>query len=98
MLKQNKSVSIHQRNLQILATEIFKTKNDLKPVIMEDVFEFKNLTYNFRNVETLKRSNMNSVKYGTEAITSLGAKIWKILPNDYKEPSSLSTLKSKIEN
>ena len=30
LLKQNKSVSIHQRNLQILATEIFKTKNGLK--------------------------------------------------------------------
>ena len=98
MLKQNKSVSIHQRNLQILATEIFKTKNGLNPVIMEDVFKFKNLTYNFRNAETFNRSNVNSVKYGTETITSLGAKIWKILPNDYKELTSLSTFKSKIKN
>ena len=40
LLKQDKSVSMHQRNLQILATEIFKTKNGLKPVIMEDVFNF----------------------------------------------------------
>ena len=98
LLKQNKSVSIHQRNLQILATEIFKTKNGLNPVIMEDVFKFKNLTYNFRNAETLNRSNVNSVKYGTETITSLGAKIWKILSNDYKELISLSTFKSKIKN
>ena len=49
---------------------------------MEDIFKFKNLTYNFRNAETVNRSNVNSVKYGTETITSLGAKIWKILPND----------------
>ena len=56
---------------------------------MEDVFELKNLTYNFRNAETLNRSNVNSVKYGTETITSLSAKIWKILPNDYKELTSL---------
>ena len=41
MLKQKKSVSIHQRNLQILATEIFKTKNGLNPVFTEDVFNFK---------------------------------------------------------
>ena len=47
LLKQNKSVSIHERNLQILATEIFKTKNGLNPVILEDVFNFKNLAYNF---------------------------------------------------
>ena len=58
----------------------------------------KNLTYNFRNEETLNRSNVNLVKYGTETITSGGAKIWKILPNDYKELASLSTFKSKIKN
>ena len=98
LLKQNKSVSIHQRNLQILATEIFKTKNGLNPVIMEDVFNFKNLAYNFRNAETLNRSNVSSVKYGTETITSLGVKIWKILPSDSKEPTSLSTFNSKIRN
>ena len=97
LLKQNKSVPIHQRNLQILATEVFKTKNDLNPVIMEGVFKFKNLAYNFRNEETLNRSNVNSVKYGTETITSLSAKIWKILPNHYKELTSISTFKSKIK-
>ena len=74
-LKQNKSVSVHQRKLQILATEIFKTKNGLNPIILEDIFKFKNLTYNFRNAETLNRSNVNSVKFGTETITSLDVKI-----------------------
>ena len=44
LLRQNKSVSIHQRNLQILATNIFKTKNGLNPVITEYVFKFRNLT------------------------------------------------------
>ena len=39
---------------------------------MEDVFKFKNLTDSFRNAETLNRSNMNSVKYVTETITSFG--------------------------
>ena len=76
------------RNPQILATEIFKTKNGLKPVIVEDVFKCKNVTYNFQNVETLNRTNVNSVKYGTETITSLGAKTCKILRNDCKELTS----------
>ena len=65
---------------------------------MEDVFNFKKLAYNFRNTKTLNRSNVSSVKYGTETITSLGAKIWKILPNDYKELTSSSAFKSKIKN
>ena len=97
LLKQNKSVSIHKKNQQILATEIFKTKIGLNPVIMEDVFRLKNLTYNFRSAETLNRSNENSVKYGTETISFLGTKVWKILPNDYKDLRSLSTFKSKIK-
>ena len=75
LLKQKKSVSIHQRNLQILATEIFKTKNGLNPVFMEDIFNFKNLAYNFRNADTLNRSSVSSVKYEIETSTSLGAKI-----------------------
>ena len=65
---------------------------------MEDIFKFKTLTYNFRNAESLNRSNVSSVEYGTETFTSLIVKIWKILPNDYKELTSLSAFKSKIKN
>ena len=62
---------------------------------MKDVFNFKNLAYNFRNAETLNRGNVSSVKYGTEKITSLRAKNWKTY--DDKELTSLSTCKSKIK-
>ena len=40
LLKQNKSVTIHQRNLQILATEIFKTKKQFKPSNHGRCFQF----------------------------------------------------------
>lgn len=66
MLKKNKFVSRPQKKLQILATEFFKTKNGLSPVIMEAAFKFKNLKYDFGNVGTLNRSDVNSVNYGTE--------------------------------
>ena len=39
LLQKDNSVAIHQRNLQVLATEIFKAKNDLSPEIMKEVFE-----------------------------------------------------------
>ena len=97
VLKQNGFVSIHQRNLQILATEIFKTKNGLNPVIMEEVFKSNNFIYNFLKCEN-SQQNVDSVKYGSKTITSLGARIWKILPSYYKELTSLSMFKSKIKN
>ena len=34
----NKSLTIHQRNLQLLLIEIFKSKNNLNPTFMKDVF------------------------------------------------------------
>ena len=38
---------------------------------------------------TLNTSNANSVKYRTEIISFLAAKICKVLPDDYKELTSL---------
>ena len=45
LLKEDTSVKIHQRNLQILATEIYKVKNDLGPKIMADIFHFTKRTH-----------------------------------------------------
>ena len=36
LLKLDNSITIHQRNLQILATETFKVKNSLAPEIMRE--------------------------------------------------------------
>ena len=39
-LQMDKSVSIHQRNLQIIATEIYKVRDNLGPEIMKGIFHF----------------------------------------------------------
>ena len=49
LIKRDKSVSIQQKNLQLLATEIYQTKNDLGPKIMKDTFDFIQKSYNLRN-------------------------------------------------
>ena len=36
LLELDNSITIHQRNLQILATETFKVKNSLAPEIMRE--------------------------------------------------------------
>ena len=47
--KRDNSVNIHQKSLQILATEIYKTKNDLGPKIMKDTFHFIQKNIQFEN-------------------------------------------------
>ena len=63
LLSKDKSVTIPQRNLQLLVTEIFKTKNELNPKIMEEIFTFKDVDYNLRNNTPLKISNVKTVYY-----------------------------------
>ena len=60
LLSKDKSVTIHQRNLQLLATEIFKTKNALNPKIMKEIFTFKNVNYDLRNNTFLKIGNLKN--------------------------------------
>ena len=55
LLKKDKSVSIHQRNLQILATETYKARTDLGPEIMKDIFHSVQKPYNLRNDSTPQR-------------------------------------------
>ena len=85
LLSKDQSVTIHQINLQLLVTEIFKTKNELNPKIMEEIVTFKNVDYDLRNNTSLKIGNLKTVYYGTESLTNLGAKIWNLLSNKYKE-------------
>ena len=49
LLAVDNSVSIHQRNLKLVMTEIYKTQKRLNPSFMEDVFVEKKITYNLRN-------------------------------------------------
>ena len=45
LLKKDNSVSIHHRNIQALATEMFKVKNNIAPEIMKEYFAPKMSSY-----------------------------------------------------
>ena len=62
----NKSLTIHQRNLQLLMIEIFKTKNNLNPTFMKDIFAEKNSYYSLRNPNHLQLPKVRTTIYGTE--------------------------------
>ena len=48
LLKKNRSVTFHQRNLQILVTEIYKVRNELGPETVKDIFHFVQKPYNLK--------------------------------------------------
>ena len=95
LLKKDKSVSIHQRNQQILATKIYKVRNDLGPEIMKDIFHFVQKPYNLKNDSTLQRRRNCTVYFGTESISSLAPKIWEIVLCEIKNAKSLDSFFKK---
>ena len=98
LLKEDKSVKLHQRNLQILATEIYKVRNNLGPEIMTDIFRFVQKPYDLRNDSILQRQVNRTVYFGTESVSSLAPKIWELVPGEIKRASSLHIFKEKIKS
>ena len=90
LLKRDESTSIRVKNLQHLATELCKVKNNLSPEIMKKIFVFQeNETYS-------ARKNIRTIQYGIESVLNLGAKLWNLLPGEIKDSSFLTVFKNKI--
>ena len=99
LLEKDKSVTIHQKNLQYLATEMYKVKNKISPQIMEDVFEIRELpSYNLRNPSEFIRRAKNSVKYGEKSLSFLAPIIWDLIPCSLKNLDSLDSFKRAIKS
>ena len=76
LLNKDNSVSIHIRNIQRLAIEMFRFYNGLSPPLMNNIFKLKaESPYNLRQVSEFSRPIVKSVYLGTESISYLGPKI-----------------------
>ena len=96
-MEKDKSFKVHERNIQILAIEVFKVVNGLSPKIMNSVFTLKkDLTHCSKQIFITR--NIKTVNYGLETISTLGPKIWSILPNDIKLSTGLIEFKKKIRS
>ena len=91
MLEKDGSVTIHQRNLQKLATEMYKVKNGLSPKIMADLFTLKNhgnSDFVIPQVKTVNRGIETRYR---------GPLTWDLVPKEIKQSESLSIFKDRIK-
>ena len=81
LLEKDGSVSIHNRNLQILATRMYKIKNDLSPLIVTELFQKRNEQQcDLKNNTQFTIPPIRTVYHESKSISFLGHKIWNILP------------------
>ena len=98
LLDLDSSVTVHQKNLQALVTEICKVKNGIAPDIMKDIFELQNPLYNLRSsCNQFRRENIKTVHYGLHSVRYLGPKIWELVPNKIKYSNFLRKFKKLIK-
>ena len=84
------SVPIRNRNLQILATEMYKVSKGLSPPIITELFKPRDEQhYNLRNNAEFPILVIRTVYHGPESVSLLGPKIWNALPDMLKNVNSL---------
>ena len=61
LLEKDQSVTIHHRNLQTLAYEILKVKNNMMPEILTEMFPQKESSFSLRNSTALQARSIKNV-------------------------------------
>ena len=98
LLEKDNSVTIHVKNLRILATELYKTKENLAAPIMHEIFEQRNIQYNLRSQTDFQLGSVKTVNCGLRTLRCLGPKIWNIVSFEIKISETLAKFKIKIKS
>ena len=98
LLEKDCAVTIHTKNLQLLMTEMYKTKNGLNPSFRQEIFCENATHYNLRNNNEFVQPRVKSVNNGTESVRFKGPQLWQMLPPTIRNSNSLCQFKTKIKN
>ena len=95
LLVKDNSTSIHHRNIQKVAIEMFKVKNNLCPEILQSLF--RKTAGRTRSQATFIRPKVNSVYNGEQSLRSFGPLVWDtMIPETLKAITDLDKFKIAI--
>ena len=63
LLQKENAVTVHQRNLRVVATEVYKVKMDLTPQLIKELFPLSTHAYNLRSTYEFKLKNVKTVNH-----------------------------------
>ena len=95
LLKAN-TVSIHHKNLQLLATEIVKAQKNLNPSSMNKIFDEKDTPYTLRSGRNILTPKPSTTRYGLN-MHAFSERRYGVQCH-LKEPQTLNSFKRGIKN
>ena len=93
LLTSDNSVPVHTWKLQLLMTEIDKTKSSITPSFMTEILIEKNFPYRLWSNTILQMPKARTVRYGLASISFLGGKLWHGISTDIKQSVNISIFK-----
>ena len=73
---ENDLKTIHQKNVEFLAIEIYKFQNGLSPSVMNNIFFSRQNIYNLQKFQELSTSTENTANFGMENISDRSPQLW----------------------
>ena len=95
ILEKDQSYTIHDRNIQNLAIEIYKFLHNIRSVF-DDIFSCSSL--NHRSEREILVPSINTVTYGENSLRYFGPLIWNIVPHEFKQSASLKDFKTSVKS
>ena len=95
-LEKDGSIAVHQKNLQNLMTEIYKTTNQVNPRYMWEFFVEKNRPYNLSTTVLCRLPQVQTNRFGLHYLSFRGSLIWNALKDEIKRAGAMIKLKKLI--
>ena len=96
LLKRDSSFKIHHKNIQSLATELFKVKKGIANPILCDIFPLRSIDYNLRSQVDFSVGSVNTTHFGLHSLRCFASKVWNMVPLELKNLSDIEIHKSRI--
>ena len=98
LLEKDISFSVHDRNIQQLALEMYKVAKDLAPPAISTLFLQCSNNRHTRSQSDFSIPQVNTVYFGQNSIWYLGPLIWNSIPTALRNVESFVEFKSLIKN
>ena len=84
LLKRERSFTIHQKNIQLLAIELFKVNGNLSNNTMYNIFQTRKINYNLRSQTYFATISVNIKTFGLNLLRYFASKVWSMVSLETK--------------